>query len=104
MHAVWMRLRSHAQVHAVPVVALCKRRLLRAAWEDSSAPVDAWNRCAGAAQSSTLVPAVTGEKPYVHSFYDNREEPWGVEDGSVGPEDDPRWGAWANGFHWDPLY
>ena len=29
MHAVWMRLRSHAQVQAVPVVALRRRRLLR---------------------------------------------------------------------------
>ena len=74
------------------------------AWEDSSALFDVWNQCAGATRSRILDPAVTEEKPYIHSFYDNREVPWGVADGSVGPEDDPRRGAWANGFHWDSLY
>ena len=74
------------------------------AWEDSSALFDVWNQCAGATRSRILDPAVTEEKPYIHSFYDNREVPWGVADGSVGPEDDPRWGAWANGFHRDSLY
>ena len=47
---------------------------------------------------------MTEEKPYIYSFYDNEEVPWGVADGSIGPEDDPRWGAWANGFHHDSLY
>ena len=47
---------------------------------------------------------MTEEKPYIHSFYDDLDVPWGVADSSIGLEEDPRWGAWANGFHHDPLY
>ena len=75
-----------------------------AAWDDSSALVDRWNLCAGATHSRIPDPVVTEEKPYIYSVYDNLEVPWGVADGSIGLEEDPRWGAWANGFHHDPLY
>ena len=54
-----------------------------AAWDDSSALFDMWNRCAGATRSRILDPVVTEEKPYIYSFYDNEEVPWGVADGSI---------------------
>ena len=64
-----------------------------AAWDDSPAQFDRWNRCAGATYSRILDPVRTEEKPFVYSFYDNEEVPWGVADGSI--EQGGYWASYA---------
>ena len=70
-----------------------------AAWDDSPALVDRWNRCAGVTCSRILDPVRTKETPYIYSFYDNEEVPWGIADGSI-----ERGGYWASYAGYDTLF
>ena len=49
--------------------------------------------------SRILDPVRTKETPYIYSFYDNEEVPWGIADGSI-----ERGGYWASYAGYDTLF